>query len=113
MPPSPVFEVEVEDAPLGHPVMAGVGRIVARGGESLLSALTRGGAPILSVCGGQASCGACRLDIAPEWFGRVAPAGKTEAVLLEYLDDPAPGHRLACQIIASPALSGLRLTLAP
>jgi CDP-4-dehydro-6-deoxyglucose reductase len=106
------FEVEVEGAPIARAAFNGVTRVVARSGESLLAALTRAGAPILSVCGGQASCGACRLEIAAEWFGRLTPAGPTEAMLLEFLEDPHPHHRLACQLKAEPASSGVRLTLA-
>jgi ferredoxin len=88
-------------------------RVAAMAGETLLKALQRIGAPIISVCGGQASCGACRVEIEAGSLAGLPPANKTEAMLLEFLDNPAPGHRLACQLALTPALHGLRLTLAP
>ena len=87
--------------------------VVAREGESLLKALQRANTPIISVCGGQASCGACRVEIDPDWFARLPAASRTEQALLEFLDDPAPTHRLACQVAATTDLAGLRLALAP
>ena len=117
------FEVEVVDAlPLRaapRPSLraaAGGGEprwIVAVSGETLLRALQRADAPVLSICGGQASCGACRVEIEADWLARLAPANTVEAALLDALDDPLPGHRLACQLAITPALAGLRLTLAP
>jgi ferredoxin len=110
---SQIFELRVRRE---AEVSAGPGEVAsvrAHDGETLLRALQRAHAPILSVCGGQASCGACRIEIDAAWFGRLAPAGKTEAMLLEYLEDPRPHHRLACQVAATPVLDGLRLTLAP
>jgi len=98
------------DAPRPSPR---AGSVPALAGETLLSALQRARAPVLSICGGQASCGACRVQIEADWTSRLQPPAKVEAVLLEFLDDPAPGHRLACQLVLTPALHGLPLTLAP
>jgi ferredoxin len=117
------FEVEIvaglplRDAsrcsPRSDPAAAESHRIVALVGESLLSALRRADAPILSVCGGQASCGACRVEVESDWLSRLPSASQTESLLLEFLEDPIPNHRLACQLALTPALNGLRLTLAP
>ena len=110
------FEVEIVRAlvPPGAPrppLRTGVVPAVA--GETLLKALQRAGTPVLSICGGQASCGACRVEIEPDWIDGIPPAGRVEAALLEFLDDPLPGHRLACQLTLTAPLDGLGLTLAP
>jgi len=107
------FEVEIVDAldVLRSPLRTG--QVPALPGETLLRALQRAGTPVLSICGGQASCGACRVEIAADWIGRLPAAGRVEVALLEFLDDPVPGHRLACQLLLGPALHGLGLTLAP
>ncbi len=107
---SSTFEMEVADSLPPPPDRTG--RIPAVAGESLLRALQRAGAPVLSICGGQASCGACRVEVEADWITRLTLPDKVEAALLEALDDPAPGHRLACQLILTPDLNGLRLTLA-
>lgn len=89
------------------------GLVPAVPGETLLAALRRAGTSILSICGGCASCGACRVEIEADWLDRLPPPGKVEHELLEFLDEPAAGHRLACQVTIEPALDGLSLTLAP
>ncbi len=107
------FEVEIVDAPDALRSPLRTGQVPALAGETLLRALQRAQAPVLSICGGQASCGACRVEIEAAWIGRLPAAGRTEAALLDFLDDPGPGHRLACQLLLGPALDGLALTLAP
>jgi len=112
------FQITVTDAPGAAPVAGsacpdGDDCVVAREGESLLLALQRTKAPILSICGGHASCGACRIEIQANWFERLTPADRTEANLLDCLDGAAANHRLACQVLATASLNGLRLKLAP
>ena len=110
------FEVEIVEplAPPGGPrPPLRAGAVPARAGETLLRALQTAGAPVLSICGGQASCGACRVEIEAGWIGRLPPAGKVEAALLEVLEDSVPGHRLACQLRLTDDLHGLGLCLAP
>jgi len=116
---SSALRFEIQVAPSSCPDDAsaiptrGATRIRAQDGQTLLRALQAANAPILSVCGGQASCGACRVRIETDDLADLTPAGRVEGALLDCLDDPLPGHRLACQVVLTPALSGLRLTLAP
>ncbi|NFV81017.1 FAD-binding oxidoreductase [Magnetospirillum aberrantis] len=85
--------------------------LAASSGTSLLAVLRAAHMPLLSVCGGKKSCGTCRVAIAPEHFPRLPKADADEARLLAALDDPADNHRLACQVLLSPALDGLRVVL--
>lgn len=85
--------------------------LAANSGTSLLAVLRAADLPLLSVCGGKKSCGTCRVSIAPEHLPRLPKADADEARLLVALDDPADNHRLACQILLSPALDGLRVIL--
>ena len=82
-------------------------------GASLLAGLANAGLPIGSVCGGQASCGTCRVKIAPEWQDQLPPPNKAERRLLACLQDPDPAHRLACQITLDANLAGLAFSLDP
>jgi CDP-4-dehydro-6-deoxyglucose reductase, E3 len=78
---------------------------------SLLTALQAAGAPILSVCGGAASCGTCKVNIAAAWRERLPPPARTERRLLANLDDIGPGDRLACQIRLTSQTDGLNVHL--
>jgi CDP-4-dehydro-6-deoxyglucose reductase, E3 len=80
-------------------------------GATLLSALREAGAPILSVCGGKASCGTCKITVAEPWRDRLRQPARTERRLLANLDDIGPGDRLACQIPLTQETDGLAISL--
>jgi 2Fe-2S ferredoxin len=72
------------------------------------------GLPVEGLCGGCASCGTCHVFVEADWAARLPPPGAIEAGMLDMLEHHDPGRsRLACQIEATEALDGLRLTLAP
>ncbi|MDB5820546.1 MAG: CDP-6-deoxy-delta-3,4-glucoseen reductase [Rhizobacter sp.] len=81
-----------------------------RPGSSLMTSLREVGL-IEGVCGGQASCGTCRIRIDSSWVPRLTAANKTEARLLRALGDPNPLDRLACQIPLAAELDGLQITI--
>lgn len=83
--------------------------VEARIGETLLAALKRAGFPLLSVCGGQASCATCKVAIACAWAARISPPSKVERNLLASLAESKEGDRLACQITLTAELDGLEL----
>jgi CDP-4-dehydro-6-deoxyglucose reductase len=91
----------------------GVRAIQADVGETLLGALRAAAAPIRSICGGQASCGACRVVATEAWRSRLAPPGRVEARLLAHLEEAGPDDRLACQLILSADLDGLAVRVCP
>ncbi len=83
--------------------------IQARIGETLLAALKRAGFPLLAVCGGQASCATCKVEIADAWAARLSAPSKVERNLLACLPESKASDRLACQIILTAELDGLEL----
>jgi CDP-4-dehydro-6-deoxyglucose reductase len=80
-------------------------------GATLLSALQVAGVPIRSVCGGKASCGTCKITVAPAWRERLPNPGRSEQRLLANLDDTGPCDRLACQIYLTRQTEGLAINL--
>jgi CDP-4-dehydro-6-deoxyglucose reductase, E3 len=95
------------EALIGHEVHRVEGQI----GESLYSALHRAGLPLLSVCGGRASCGACRIQVQPDWWARLPAALDTERRLLGVLPGRGEGDRLSCQIRLDEQLEGLAIRI--
>ncbi|MGF6727623.1 CDP-4-dehydro-6-deoxyglucose reductase [Paraburkholderia sp. GAS41] len=83
----------------------------ARIGESLLDALSSAGLPIMSVCGGKASCGTCIVEFDPDWVERVPSCLRAERNLLACLPDVGPLSRLACQIRITREIDGLAIKL--
>ena len=67
--------------------------------------------PMLSICGGKASCGTCRVHVEPPWQECVGLPSRTERNLLNCLAEAEPGDRLACQILLTPGLDGLAIRL--
>jgi 3-ketosteroid 9alpha-monooxygenase subunit B len=82
-------------------------------GASLLPALLQSGAPHVGICGGQASCGTCRISIGAPWNETLVPASRSERRLLQVLPNPTPAHRLACQVRLTAAHSNLVFACAP
>lgn len=71
------------------------------------------GLAIAAQCGGTASCATCHIYVDQAWFDRLPPPEPHELEMLEIGIEPKPESRLSCQLMASPALEGLIVTLAP
>jgi 2Fe-2S ferredoxin len=84
----------------------------ARRGESLMAVLRDQVDVEIGTCGGALSCGTCLVLFDEAEGARLPPAGADELEMLQALDAP-PEARLACQLMLSEALDGMRLTVAP
>lgn len=60
-------------------------------------------------CGGVCSCATCHVQVIPEHFDKVGPAGEIEKEMLELEEHLSDFSRLCCQIEISEALDGLVL----
>jgi 2Fe-2S ferredoxin len=79
-----------------------------KSGWSLMENAVKNAVPgILAECGGSATCGTCRIYLAPEWRAKVGDPQTDELVLLEYVDEHDPNARLSCQIKTTDDLDGL------
>lgn len=68
---------------------------------------------IAAICGGMCSCATCHIYVDPEWAARVPAPMSDETDLLTELTHYEPRSRLSCQIDFTPALDGLKVTIAP
>jgi CDP-4-dehydro-6-deoxyglucose reductase len=105
--------IDIQSDTSDEPIALHIGSdvVAALPGVSLLVALRAAGRPILSVCGGKASCGTCLVTIDPAWSDRIVPPSKTERNLLACLPNVSSADRLACQIKLTPGLNGMSFRL--
>ena len=74
------------------------------------------GNPALKVealCGGACSCATCHIYVAPEWVERLHAQRDEELEMLDEAYAVEDNSRLSCQIIWTPEIDGLHVTLAP
>jgi len=85
---------------------------VADGWSLMQGATTQGVDGILGACGGACCCATCHCYVDPARLGDLAPPDDLELDMLQNTAaERRPNSRLACQIIAAPALEGLVVTL--
>ena len=68
-------------------------------GESVLDGALDNGVPgILGQCGGGCTCATCHCYVTEPYVSQLEPPQPDEREMLEYVLDPRPNSRLACQI---------------
>jgi 2Fe-2S ferredoxin len=82
-------------------------------GWRLMEIIRDWGLPIKAECGGACACATCHVYVAQDWVGRLHPPLEEEVERLDEAFDVRPNSRLACQILFSPELDGLKVVLAP
>jgi ferredoxin, 2Fe-2S len=68
---------------------------------------------VIALCGGCCSCATCHVYIDDAATGLARPASEDENDLLDSSCHRRDHSRLSCQITLTPAMDGLKLTLAP
>ena len=71
------------------------------------------GVPLKATCGGACACASCHVYVDDHWVNRLAPPTTEEEDRLDEALAVEPSSRLACQILMSPDISGLKVRLAP
>ena len=69
--------------------------------------------PIEGACGGACECGTCHIFVAESWLDRLHPPLDEEEDRLDMVPLTRANSRLSCQILYTPELDGLEVTLAP
>jgi 2Fe-2S ferredoxin len=69
--------------------------------------------PIEGICGGACECATCHVFVDEGWLARLPPASEDEEGQLDSVPLTRRNSRLACQLLWTPELDGLEVTLAP
>jgi 2Fe-2S ferredoxin len=92
--------------------LAGVEHTVeARLNWTVMEVIRDADLPMRAECGGSCACATCHVFIAPEWQDKLVPATEEEHATLEGALEILPNSRLSCQVIMTPELDGLKVTL--
>lgn len=83
-------------------------------GRSVMETIRDGGVDeLLALCGGCCSCATCHVHVDPAFTALLPPMGEDEDDLLDSSEHRSEYSRLSCQIPLTPALDGLKVTVAP
>lgn len=81
-------------------------------GLSLMEAAQNSGVSgIIADCGGNCSCGTCRVFVDAAWRERTGTANELEQDMLEMHANRHAGERLSCQLTLTEELDGLVVSL--
>ena len=87
--------------------------VEARTGLKVMETLRELDYGVAAICGGMCSCATCHVYVDPAWADKLPPPQPDERELLNELSHFTEQSRLSCQIEFTPALAGLRVTIAP
>ena len=88
-------------------------QVEAERGISVMEAIREGIDELLALCGGNCSCATCHVYVDEAFSTRLPAMSEDENELLDASGHRLPSSRLSCQIPITPALDGLRVTIAP
>jgi 2Fe-2S ferredoxin len=85
-----------------------------RDGWSVMEILRDGGLGIAAECGGACACATCHIYVTEGWYEKLPEPSESEVDMLDMAQAVEPGRsRLACQIVCSDAIDGIKVTVAP
>ena len=87
------------------------GEAEGQAGFSLLEVGQAKGMPLEGACEGQMACSTCHVIVAAEDFDRLPRASEEEEDMLDLAVGATRTSRLSCQIVLTPELDGLTVSL--
>ncbi|QPQ54986.1 2Fe-2S iron-sulfur cluster binding domain-containing protein [Allosphingosinicella flava] len=88
--------------------------VEGKAGYNVMEAIREAGIDeLLALCGGCCSCATCHVQVDEAWLDRLPPASGDEDDLLDSSSHRDGSSRLSCQILLTPELDGMRVTIAP
>lgn len=83
----------------------------AQEGASLLDMAQAAGQPLEGTCEGQMACSTCHVIIDANWFDKLPRASEDEEDMLDLASGARRTSRLACQIILTSELDGMKVNI--
>ncbi len=80
-------------------------------GLSVLEIAHQNNIDLEGACEGSLACSTCHVIVDPEWYEALPEAREEEEDMLDLAFGLTPTSRLGCQIIITPELDGLTVTL--
>ena len=80
-------------------------------GVTVMEAGRDAGLGVEGTCGGCLSCATCHVIVDPEWYAKTGGPSEDEEDMLDLAFGLSETSRLGCQIVMSPELNGVRLTI--
>jgi 2Fe-2S ferredoxin len=84
-----------------------------RDGWTIMEILRDGGLDVAAECGGACACATCQVYVTDGWFEKLPVRSEAEVDMLDMAIGVEPNSRLSCQLICSPELDGIKVTVAP
>ena len=85
--------------------------VIVPTGTSVLEAAWTNNIDIEGVCEGAMACSTCHVVVDPTYFGRLPTPSEEEQDLLDLAWGLQPTSRLACQLLVTEELDGIKLVL--
>ena len=67
--------------------------------------------PLEGTCEGQMACSTCHVVVDSQWFDRIPEASEEEEDMLDLAAGVRRTSRLSCQIVLTPDLEGLTVSI--
>ena len=80
-------------------------------GLSVMEIAHKHGVDLEGACEGSLACSTCHVIVAPEWYDRLKAAEEDEEDMLDLAFGLSKTSRLGCQIVMTPELDGLVVSL--
>jgi ferredoxin, 2Fe-2S len=87
--------------------------LAALEGWRVMEVIRDWGVPLKATCGGACACASCHVYVDETWVERLMPPTAEEEDRLDEALAVERSSRLACEILMSPGISGLKVRLAP
>lgn len=80
-------------------------------GLSVLEVAHQNNVSLEGACEGSLACSTCHVVVDPEWYDKLPEASEDEEDMLDLAFGLTQTSRLGCQIIITPELEGLKVSL--
>jgi 2Fe-2S ferredoxin len=84
-----------------------------RDGWTVMEILRDAGLDVAAECGGACACATCQIYVTDGWFEKLPERSDAEVDMLDMAVAVQENSRLSCQLVCSPELDGIKVTVAP